>query len=156
MGHTDLNTGLIYFNSAPSHGARVNQALGISDTYQNVMKIAHDRFISPQELAGLKGDEQIGDVPHGIPIAGIGGCTLGQPNCPYNPVMSCYGCNRFLPTAVVAIHQEVLEDLRGVMKFFYASSHAERGSPAFQLASTISNVQAVLDELGGRHHELES
>jgi len=156
MGHSDLNTGLIYFQSSPAQAERVNRALGISATYQRVVKIAHDQFITPEELADLKGDQQVGGVPHGIPIAGIGGCSLGQPSCPYNPVLSCYGCSRFMPIAVAAIHQEVLENLRGVMKFFYASSHAERGSPAFQLVSTISNVQGVLGELGGQHHELES
>ncbi|WP_162537850.1 site-specific integrase [Granulicella sp. WH15] len=153
MGHTDLNTGLIYFSSSPSQGARINQALGISKTYQNVVKIAHDRFISPAELAELKGDQQIGGVPHGIPIAGIGGCTVGQPSCPYNPVTSCYGCSRFMPVAVAAIHQEVLNNLREVMKLFYSSSHGERGSPAFQIESTISKVQAILDEIGGEQHE---
>ena len=61
-----------------------------------------------------------------------------------------------MPTAVVDIHKEVLEDLRGVMKLFYASSHAERGSPAFRVANTISDVQAVIDELTGKPNELES
>jgi hypothetical protein len=61
-----------------------------------------------------------------------------------------------MPVAIAAIHKEVLEDLRGVMKFFYTSSHAERGSPALQLERTISNVQAVLSELGEKPHELES
>ena len=153
MGHTDLNTGLVYFNSTPAQGARVNQALGISKTYQAVMKIAHGRFISTAELAELKGDQQIGGVPHGIPISGIGGCTVGQPICPYNPVTSCYGCSRFMPVAVAAIHLEVLNGLRGVMKLFYSSSHGERGSPAFQLESTISKVQAILDELEGEKNE---
>lgn len=156
MGHTDLNTGLVYFNSSRSQAERINQALGLSSTYQNVMKIAHGRFITPKELAELKGDQQVGGVPHGIPIAGIGGCSSGQPSCPYNPIMSCYGCPRFMPVAIASIHHEVLEDLRGVMKFFYASSHAERGSPALQLEHTISKVQAVLSELGEKAHELES
>ncbi len=126
MGHTDLNTGLVYFNSSRSQAERINQALGISSTYQNVMKVAHSQFISDDELAGLKGDQQIAGVPHGIPIAGIGGCELGQP------------------------------DLLEVMKLFYVSSHAERGSPALQLESTIDKVQAVIDELGGQLNELES
>jgi integrase len=156
MGHTDLNTGLIYFTSSRSQTERINQALGVSSTYQNVMKIAHGRFISPDELAGLKGDQQIAGVPHGMPIAGIGGCELGQPSCPNNPVMSCYGCSRFMPIATARIHVQVLDDLRDVMKFFYVSSHAERGSPALQLESTIAKVQAVIDELGGQRHELES
>lgn len=156
MGHTDLNTGLIYFTSSRSQAERINQALGVSSTYQNVMKIAHGRFISPDELAGLKGDQQIAGVPHGMPIAGIGGCELGQPSCPNNPVMSCYGCSRFMPVVNARIHMQVLEDLRDVMKFFYVSSHAERGSPALQLESTIAKVQTVIDELGGQRHELES
>lgn len=156
MGHSDLDTGLIYFNSSRSQAERINQALGVSSTYQNVLKVAHGRFISSNDLAALKGDQQIAGVPNGFPIAGIGGCELGQPNCPNNPVMSCYGCNRFMPIASARIHLQVLEDLREVMKFFIASSHAERGSPALQLENTISKVQAVIDELGGQRHELES
>lgn len=156
MGHTDLNTGLVYFNSSRSQAERINQALGVSTTYQNVIMVAHSQFISADELAGLKGDQQIAGVPHGIPITGIGGCELGQPNCPNNPVMSCYGCGRFMPIASARIHLQVLEDLRAVMKFFYLSSHAERGSPALQLESTIARVQAVIDELGGQRNELES
>jgi integrase len=156
MGHTNLDTGLIYFASSPSQAARVNQALGISETYQYVSKIARSRFISPNELAELKGDQQIGGVPHGIAITGIGGCSLGQPSCPYVPVMSCYGCRRFMPIAIAAVHLQALEDLREIMRLFYASSYAERGSPALQLATTISNVQAVLDELGYPSYELES
>jgi integrase len=156
MGHTDLDTGLVYFNSSRSQAERINQALGISSTYQNVMKIAHSQFISAEELAGLKGEQQIAGVPHGIPIAGIGGCEIGQPSCPNNPVMSCYGCSRFMPIASARIHMQVLEDLREVMRFFYVSSYAERGSPALQLEGTIAKVQAVIDELGGQRNELES
>jgi hypothetical protein len=70
--------------------------------------------------------------------------------------MSCYGCSRFMPIASARIHLQVLEDLREVMKFFHASSYAERGSPALQLESTIAKVQAVIDELGGARNELVS
>lgn len=154
MGHSDLNTGLIYFRSSASQGERVNQALGISTVYQRVAKIAHDRFISAKELVELKGDQQIAGVPHGVPIAGIGGCTVGQPSCPYNPIMSCYGCPKFMPVADAGVHKRVLADLRDVMKSFYSSSRGERGSPAFQLEGTISTVQAVLTELGAESNEL--
>jgi hypothetical protein len=75
----------VYFRTSASHAERVNRALGASDIYRRVARIAHDRFISPEELAQLKGDQQIAGVPHGIPIAGIGGCTSGQLACPYNP-----------------------------------------------------------------------
>ncbi len=154
MGHSDLNTGLPYFRSSASQGERVNQALGVSAVYQGVVKIARDRFISYKELAELKGDQQIAGVPHGIPIAGIGGCSQGQPSCPYNPITSCYGCPKFMPVVDAGVHKKVLEDLRGVMKLFYSSSKGERGSPAFQLAETISTIQAVLTELGEQSNEL--
>lgn len=155
MGHSDLNTGLIYFQSSPAQAERVNKALGISATYQRVAKIAHDRIITPEELVHLKGDQQIGGVPHGIPITGIGGCTKGQPSCPYNPITSCYGCPRFMPVADRKVHHKVLDELRGVYKSSYTASRGERGSPAFQLERTISNVQAVIDELGAERHELK-
>lgn len=154
MGHSDLDTGLIYFQSSRSQAERVNSALGISKVYQQVARIAHSRFISHEQLLELKGDQQVAGVPHGIPIAGIGGCTSGQPSCPYNPVLSCYGCSRFMPVADLSVHQQVLEDLRGVVKVFYTASRAERGSPAFQLESTIQTVQSVVDELGGRNELL--
>jgi hypothetical protein len=79
MVHSDLNTGLVYFRSSVSQGERVNQALGVSAVYQRVVKIAHDRFISVKELTELKGDQQIAGVPHGVPIAGIGGARSGSP-----------------------------------------------------------------------------
>lgn len=154
MGHSDLNTGLVYFRSSASQAERVNRALGVSAVYQRVARFGHDHFISAKELAELKGDQQIAGVPHGVPITGIGGCSVGQPSCPYNPIMSCYGCPKFMPIADAAIHKQVLEDLREVMKFFYVSSRAERGSPAFQLEQTISTVKAVLSELGAESNEL--
>jgi integrase len=154
MGHTDLNTGLIYYRSSASQAERVNQALSVSAVYQGVVKIAHNQFISVEELAALKGDQQVAGVPHGIPISGIGGCTHGQPVCPYSPVLSCYGCSRFMPVAQAAVHKSVLKDLREVMKFFYASSRGDHGSPAFQMEETISSIQAVLHELGGQSDEL--
>lgn len=147
MGHTDLNTGLIYFRSSFSQAERVNRALGVSEVYRQVARIAHNRFISTDELMHLKGDQQIAGVPHGIPISGIGGCSSGQPNCPYNPVMSCYGCPKFMPVTTPDIHRRVLEDLREIFKMIYAASRAERGSPAFQLEKTIAEVQGVLAEL---------
>jgi integrase len=66
MGHTDLDTGLVYFRSSVSQAQRVNRALGLSPVYQRITRIAHNRFISSQELAELKGEQQLGGVPHGI------------------------------------------------------------------------------------------
>lgn len=148
MGHAQTNTGLIYYATSASHAERVNRALGASEVYQRIAKIAHDRFITPEELAVLKDEQQIGAAPHGIPISGIGGCKLGQPSCPYNPVASCYGCRKFMPVTDKKLHSKVLGDMREIVLFFEQSSRADSKSPTYmQLQRTIGEIQIVIDEL---------
>ena len=148
MGHSHVQTGLVYYDTSATHAERVNRALGASDIYRRVAKIAHDRFILPEELTILKGEQQIADVPHGIPIAGIGGCTSGQPACPYNPVTSCYGCRKFMPLHDRSMHEQVLAAMREVVVFFDQSSRGDTRSPAYlQLQRTIAEIQTVIEEL---------
>jgi integrase len=150
MGHSNVQTGLVYYETSATHAERVNRALGASDIYRRVAKIAHDRFISPEELTRLKGEQQIAGVPHGIPIAGIGGCTSGQPACPYNPITSCYGCRKFMPLHDRAMHERVLAAMREVVVFFDQSSRGDTRSPAYlQLQRTIAEIQTVIEELEG-------
>lgn len=152
MGHSSLESGLVYFDQSATQSERVNQALGISETYQRVARLGKERFISNDDLAKLKGDQQIAGVPHGIPISGIGGCQTGQPSCPYNPVTACYGCPKFMPLNDIGIHKKVLHDYQGVVKFFYEASRGESESPAYlQLKRTISEVNSVIDELESIH-----
>ena len=152
MGHSSLESGQVYYATSATQAERVNQALGISDTYRQVASMGTTGFIHPEELKKLKGDQQVAGVPHGIPIAGIGACTTGQPSCPFNPVTACYGCPKFLPVSDESIHQEVLRGFREVVNFFYSTSRAEAESPAFlQLKRTISEVQAVISGLGEGH-----
>lgn len=151
MGHSSLQTGLVYYRASPAQAELVNKALGISAVYKKIQHIAHAKFISKEDLATLKGEQQIGGIPHGIPIAGIGGCTTGQPACPYNPVTACYGCSRFMPVADVEMHKKVLQDFRGVARFFFDESKNDSSSPAYlQLKRTITSVEAIIDELEGR------
>lgn len=153
LGHSDITTGLVYFASSPNQAERVNKALAISPIYQQVVKIAHARFISPDELAGLKEEQQIAGVPHGIPITGIGGCEIGQPSCPYNPITSCYGCRKFMPVSDIELHQRVLTDMRGVVKFFVDAARGETTSPTFmQLKNTLIAIQKVIAELEEKPH----
>ncbi len=148
LGHSDSTTALVYYETSANQAERVNSALGISEIYQRVARIAHDRYISADELALLKDSQQIGGAPHGIAIAGIGGCTSGQPACPYNPILSCYGCMKFMPIQNLSMHLKVLSDLRGVARFFHDSSRGDAVSPAYlQLERTIAEVQAVVVEL---------
>jgi len=150
LGHSDSTTALVYYETSANQAERVNRALGISEIYQRVAQIAHSRFIAPEELAHLKGEQQIAGAPHGIAITGIGGCTSGQPACPFNPIMSCYGCRKFMPVHDVAMHSKVLADLRSIVRFYHDASRSDSVSPAYlQLERTISEVQAVVLELEG-------
>lgn len=151
LGHTHLRTGLVYFRATANQAELVNKALGLSETYQTVARLAAERFISEEELARLKGEQQIAGVPHGIPIAGIGGCKTGQPSCPYNPVTACYGCPKFMPVRDVALHEQVLKDFRGVVNEFRVAGAGDQESPAYlQLRRTIAEVQGVINQLEGR------
>lgn len=150
LGHSDVTTALVYYETSANQAERVNRALGISEIYQRVARIAHDRFIGAEELAQLKESQQIGGAPHGMPIAGIGGCTSGQAACPYNPILSCYGCRKFMPIHDLQMHSKVLTDFRGVARFFHDSSRGDAVSPAYlQLERTIAEIQAVVVELEG-------
>lgn len=150
MGHSDTTTGLVYYETSANQAERVNKALGISQIYREVARIAHAGFISPIELAALKGTQQIGGAPHGVPIAGIGGCSSGQPSCPYNPVMACYGCRKFMPVHSIEVHATVLDEFRTIARFFHDSSRGDAASPTYlQLERTIWAVQAVIAEISG-------
>lgn len=149
MGHTDITSGLVYYDVSANHAERVNNALGISETYTTVARVAHSKFISEAELADLKSSKQIAGAPHGIPISGIGGCASGQPQCHLNPVLACYGCPKFMPVRDISVHRQVLKDYRDIVNFYEASSRSEPSTSAFmQLRTAINDVQAVLFELG--------
>jgi integrase len=148
LGHSLVQTSSVYITASPNQAERVNRALGISPRYQTVVKVARDGYINREELARLKGEQQVAGAPHGMPVSGIGGCTVGQPSCPFNPVTSCYGCQKFMPLAELEIHKQVLADLRNVVRSFSDVSRGDLSSPSYQqLERTISSVQAVITEL---------
>ena len=117
----------------------------IGDTTESINKT-----IDKTRLLGLPPDNQIGAVPHGIPISGIGGCGLGQSLCELNPVLSCYTCRKFIPLDDTDLHRQVLQDLRGVVRFFYDESRGDRQSPAFaQIRTTLAAIQRVITDIEG-------
>lgn len=148
LGQTSDRIANVYFDTSPAQAQRINEALAISPIYSNLAKIAKTRTIDKAMLLGLPADQQIGAVPHGILIAGIGGCGLGQSLCFKNPVLSCYTCSKFMPLGEPDIHQEVLESLRPVVTEFAAASRYNQQSPAYgQLKTTLDAVRRVVEEL---------
>ncbi|MGO7543910.1 tyrosine-type recombinase/integrase [Rhizobium beringeri] len=148
MGQTSDRIASVYFDKSPAQAQRINEALAISPIYSNIAKIAKTKTIDKAMLLGLPPDQQIGGVPHGVPIAGIGGCGLGQSLCTKNPVMACYTCSRFMPLGEPEIHEEVLENLRPVVVEFASASRNNEQSPAYaQLKATMDAVRRVVEEL---------
>lgn len=148
MGQTSDRIANVYFDKSPAQAQRINEALAISPIYSNIAKIAKTKTIDKAMLLGLPSDQQIGAAPHGVPIAGIGGCGLGQSLCMKNPVLACYTCSKFMPLGEPEIHEEVLESLRPVVVEFASASRNNQQSPAYgQLKGTLDAVRRVVEEL---------
>jgi integrase len=146
--HTNIQSANVYFDTSPAQAQRINEALAISPIYANIAKIARTRTIDMEMLRRLPPDNQIGGVPHGIPIAGIGGCKLGQSLCVKNPVLSCYTCGRFMPVKDAAVHEQVLQQLRPVVHEFAAASRNNDASPSYvQLRLTLDSVRRVAEDV---------
>ena len=152
MGHSDIDTCLVYFENSAVQGQVVNRALGLSPIYQKVRIIAEHGFINQDELDDLSDDQQIGGAAHGIPLAGIGGCTIGQSFCELSPAISCYTCPKFLPLQSIETHQNVAEDLRELIVQFERSGRNDQSNPAYtQLAHTMTKISAIIEALEVPH-----
>lgn len=149
MGHTDIDSCLVYYENSALQGDIVNTALGLSDIYQNVKRMTDREFIGQTSLNGLPADQQVGGAAHGIALAGIGGCAIGQSLCELSPAISCYTCPKFLPLNDLSVHKGVADDLREVISSFVISGRNDENNPAFaqlkrtmnQLTETISAIE---------------
>jgi len=149
LGHSGLRTGLVYFAESATQAERLNKALAISTIFGKVAAVHRTKTIDKATLACLPNEKQVGGVPHGIPIAGIGACQLGQGLCTKNPVLSCYGCRKVIPVRDIALHEEVRDTLRPVVQQFYTASRGETASPAYtQLRRTIGAVEQTIINIG--------
>ncbi len=147
LGHSNIDTGLIYFDASPTQADRVNKALGISPIYRTVVEFAKSGSLSTEDLTALPSDHQIGAAPHGIPVAGIGACNLGQSLCTKNPAISCYSCPKFLPLADLSVHQGVRNEFRGLVKEFVEAGRGDQSNPAFmQLRTTLEAIELLINE----------
>lgn len=148
MGHTTTLSANVYFDTSPAQAQRINQALALSPLYSQVAELARIRTIDKPALLRLTPDKQIGGVPHGIPISGIGECQSGQSLCAKNPVLSCYTCRKFLPISDPDVHEEVINSLRPVVMEFAKSSLSQNENPTYvQLRRTLESALTVASEI---------
>lgn len=147
MQHNSVLVGNVYFDQSPNQAKLVNDALAISPVYSVLPEIHRTRTIDKRALMGIPEERQIGGMPHGSPIAGIGACDSPQSVCQKNPVLSCYGCRKFIAVSDVEIHQRVVDTLRKVVMDFFKAGLGDERSPAYlQLKRTISIAQAFVDQ----------
>ncbi len=151
LGHNAIDTGLVYYDASPTQADRVNKALGLSPIYSAVAEVARTKSIDVQALLGLPEDQQIGAAPHGILIAGIGGCDVGQPLCAKNPALSCYTCSKFMPLSDCSVHEDVRDELRLVVHQFVDAGRGDESNPAFmQLRRNLDAMELLISELKGQ------
>ena len=99
-------------------------------------------------MEGLAGDQQVGGAAHGIPLAGIGGCAIGQSLCELSPAISCYTCPKFLPLQNIETHKNVAEDLRELIIKFERSGRNDQSNPAYtQLTHTMTKLSSIIESL---------
>lgn len=154
LGHASTLTANVYFDASPSQAERVNHALSLSPIYTAIVDTAKTKTITSARLRALPPSQQIGAVPHGIPIAGIGACTIGQSLCAKNPVLSCYTCRRFLPVADRHVHENVVDSLRPIVRMFANASHeAGSGGSQAQLTRTLRAAMQVLQGIADNTNE---
>lgn len=151
MTHSATSSARVYFDTSPTQAERVNQALGLSPIYSNVAEVARTRTIDKAALLAMPPERHIGAVPHGIPIAGIGACSIGQPVCDKNPVLSCYTCRHFMPLDEPGVHRGVADSFRPVVLEFAAACKGNESSPAFtQLRRTLEAAERIAESIAGR------
>jgi hypothetical protein len=154
MGHASLRTANVYFDTSPTQAQRVNQALALSPIYSTVAEVAKTKTIDKTALLRLPPDKQIGAVPHGVPVAGIGGCGIGQSLCTKNPVLSCYTCRKFMPLKDSKVHEDVVESIRHVVHDFVNASRGNVESPAYtQLRRMLTAATQIIAEINAGEDE---
>jgi integrase len=144
LGQTNADSARVYFENSLRQGERINEALGVSKLYGSIVALAEKRFVSVDELLAASEDQQVGAVVGGRLVAGVGLCGSGQANCRFNPVTSCYGCSRFMPSLDRAAHEEAVAGMREQV-LQYVDIESGRASPAYrQLTTALAGAQQAI------------
>lgn len=149
LTHVNENSARVYQKGSLQQGKRINEALGASKLYRNVLDLAEKKFVSVEELMRAGEDQQIGGVVGERLVGGIGLCRTGQSSCRYNPVTSCYGCSKFIPSGERATHEEAVAGMREQV-LVYVKFQRDTTSPAYrQLTRALSGAQQTIDTIDG-------
>ncbi len=155
LGHGNDNAATVYVKASRKQAALINTALGVSKLYANILSLADARFVSVREMLAAAEGEQVGAVVGERFVAGVGLCRSGQDSCPYNPVTSCYGCRRFIPSLDRSAHEEAVAGMREQVLLYVRNGGAAESPAQLQLTRALSGAQQVIEAVdrinaGGR------
>lgn len=147
LGHVREHSSHVYVRASLQQSALINSALGASRLYKTIQGIARKEFVTLEEMLAANEDQQIGGIVGESLVAGIGLCRAGQSQCSYNPVTSCYGCSKFMPSLDKLPHRAAVEGMRQQVRVYLANG-VQQENPAYrQLTHALSGAQQALDAI---------
>lgn len=154
LGHTTLSAAISYLKASRYQGNLINAALGASKLYDSMVSMAFGKFVSVEELRQVDEAQQIGGIIGERLIAGIGLCRSKQSACNFDPVISCYGCHKYIPALNPPAHLEAIAGMREQVIVFIKKG--ESASPAYlQMMGALAGAQRALADcrriLGAAH-----
>ncbi|MGA4005820.1 tyrosine-type recombinase/integrase [Ralstonia nicotianae] len=154
LGHSTLSAAISYLKASRYQGSLINAALGASKLYDNMASMAFGEFVSVEDLRQTDDAQQIGGIIGDRLIAGIGLCRSKQSACSFDPVISCYGCHKYIPALNPPAHLEAIAGMREQVIVFIKKGEA--ASPAYlQMMRALAGAQHALADcrriLGAAH-----
>lgn len=151
LGHGHEHSAAVYVRASMQQAELINSALGASKLYGAIRRVALKDFVTLEEVLAAEEDRQVGGIVGDSLIAGIGLCATGQSHCHYNPVTSCYGCPKFMPSLQREAHLEAVEGMRQQVKR-YLTPDDQPQTPAYrQLVHALAGAQQALDTIEHPH-----
>lgn len=147
LGHGNDNAATVYIKASRKQADLINTALGVSKLYENILSLADARFVSVSEMRDASERAQVGAVVGDRLVAGVGLCRSGQDNCPYNPVTSCYGCGKFMPSLDRRAHVEAVAGMREQVLLYVRHGGETKGTAWLQLTRALSGAQKIIEAL---------
>lgn len=148
LGHRRDSSAAAYHCGSRQQASFINEALGVSALYKAVADCARGDFASLDEIAAAPEDQQVGGVIGSRLIAGLGLCRSGQQACNFDPVVSCYGCNRHVPALDEEIHIEAIAGMReAVLLHAKFNPDGSRGNAPLQLRTALAKAQQTLADV---------
>ncbi|EPA96096.1 MULTISPECIES: site-specific integrase [Pseudomonas] len=151
LGHTGIASAAVYVRASLQQTQLINSALGASKLYNKIHGIAYRKFVTLEEMLNSDEDQQIGGIVGESLVGGIGLCRSGQSHCNYNPVTSCYGCAKFMPSLDRDAHRDAVEGMRQQVRVYLARGVRPENPAYLQLTRALSGAQQALDAIEELH-----